>query len=59
MTFQNYVTVWKEADFARYFVNSVTITLPAILLNVLLSTLTAYGFARYNFPFKETFFSLY
>lgn len=58
MTFQNYVTVWKEADFARYFVNSVTITLPAILLNVLLSTLTAYGFARYNFPFKETFFSL-
>ncbi|TDX13278.1 MULTISPECIES: carbohydrate ABC transporter permease [Petrotoga] len=57
-TFQNYITVWKETDFARYFVNSVTITLPAIILNVLLSTLTAYGFARYNFPGKETFFSL-
>jgi len=57
-TLQNYATVWQRADFSRYFINTVTITLPAVLLNVLLSTLTAYGFARYDFPFKETFFSL-
>ena len=57
-TFGNYVFVWKEANFGRYFLNSVTITIPGVALNVFLSALTAYGFARYDFPFKEFVFSL-
>ncbi|HCZ05545.1 MAG: multiple sugar transport system permease protein [Thermotogota bacterium] len=57
-TFENYIFVWKEANFGRYFLNSVTITVPGVALNVFLSALTAYGFARYDFPLKEVIFSL-
>lgn len=35
-TFENYKTVWVEADFKLYFLNSLKITLPAVLLNVFL-----------------------
>ncbi|ABV33788.1 MULTISPECIES: carbohydrate ABC transporter permease [Pseudothermotoga] len=57
-TFENYAFIWKEADFGQYFLNSVMITIPGVLLNVFLSALTAYGFARYRFPLKEMVFSL-
>ncbi|HDP77685.1 MAG TPA: carbohydrate ABC transporter permease [Mesotoga infera] len=57
-TLKNYVSVWIEADFKLYFWNSVKITVPAVLLNVFLSSLTAYGFARFKFPGKELWFSI-
>jgi len=57
-TFKNYVRVWEEFGFARYFLNSVTITVPAVLLNVFLSSLTAYGFAKFKFPGKEIWFTV-
>lgn len=57
-TLSNYTKVWQEANFKLYFWNSVKIVVPAVLLNVLLSSLTAYGFARFDFPGKEIWFSL-
>ncbi|MCD6102430.1 MAG: carbohydrate ABC transporter permease [Thermotogaceae bacterium] len=57
-TLKNYKTVWEEADFKLYFLNSLKITVPAVLLNVFLSSLTAYGFARFDFPGKELWFSV-
>jgi multiple sugar transport system permease protein len=57
-TLSNYSEVWQEANFKLYFWNSVKIVVPAVLLNVLLSSLTAYGFARFDFPGKEILFSL-
>ena len=58
LTLDNFRSAWKVAPFARYFLNTfllVTITLSGQLL---LCTLAAYAFARFEFPGKETAFIL-
>ena len=58
LTLDNFRSAWKVAPFARYFLNTfllVTLTLSGQLL---LCTLAAYAFARFEFPGKETAFIL-
>lgn len=57
-TFDNYKEVWNMASFSKYFLNSTIIVIPAVLLNVFLSSLTAYGFARFKFPGKELWYTV-
>jgi ABC-type glycerol-3-phosphate transport system permease component len=56
--FSNFVEAWDEANFDRYFMNSVIIT--AVTLAGLLTTsiLAAYAFARINFWGKNIVFAL-
>jgi len=55
----NYQIVWEKNHFARYFGNSLLITTVAMLGSLLISSLTAYGFARFAFPGKEGVFRLF
>lgn len=52
----NYQIILEKVNIWRGFVSSVIIALPAVLLSAFFSTLTAYGFAKFNFKFKETLF---
>ncbi len=57
----SYVKGWRSVGritFTTYFVNTFTMVLPTVLFTVLSSYLTAYGFARYDFPMKKLFFTL-
>lgn len=59
--FTPYIEGWKTATeytFATYFKNTFMIVIPKIIFCLISSTLTAYGFARFNFRFKKIFFSL-
>ncbi|QMV41247.1 carbohydrate ABC transporter permease [Cohnella cholangitidis] len=55
----NYEVVWGKNHFARYFANSLLITSVAMVGALLVSSLTAYGFARFAFPGKEAVFRLF
>ena len=55
---ENYVEAWREANFSRYFVNSVIITVIAVSGDLVFCTLAAYAFARMEFPGKGFLFSL-
>lgn len=57
--FGNYATAWREADFSKYFLNSLTISIANTFLSLLIGTLSGYGFARLNFPGKKLLFNLY
>ncbi|SDD51723.1 carbohydrate ABC transporter permease [Auraticoccus monumenti] len=59
-TVQNYVDGWSvgNLNFSRYFVNSAIITIGQILGNLFACSLTAYAFARLEFPFKRVLFGL-
>ncbi len=57
-TFGNYVAAWTENDFSGYFVNSVFVAAGTVVGTLVLSSLTAYGFARYQFHGRETIFYL-
>lgn len=52
----NYDIILKKVNIWRGFVSSVIIAIPAVLLSAFFSALTAYGFAKFNFKFKEILF---
>ncbi|MGC4855607.1 carbohydrate ABC transporter permease [Micromonospora sp. DT4] len=47
-TFDNYVTAWDQAEFGKHFLNSVYITLPAVLLTLFLASCVAFVIARFR-----------
>jgi raffinose/stachyose/melibiose transport system permease protein len=50
---ENYAKIWGQADFGRYFMNSVTVTVFAVLLVVVMTTLSGYVLGRYQFFGKQ------
>ncbi|SEB85232.1 carbohydrate ABC transporter permease [Paenibacillus sp. GP183] len=52
----NYADVMKAAPFARYFGNSVSMTILITILQLLSSVLAAYAFARMSFKGRQTMF---
>lgn len=56
---QNYIEVWKSNHFGRYFVNSTFVSIATMILNVLISSMTAFGFAKFKFKGKEFIFKLF
>lgn len=59
MFFGNYITAWREANFALYTRNSVITTLLTIVGVVVTGTLASYAFARMQFPAKSLLFTAY
>ncbi|WP_055107219.1 carbohydrate ABC transporter permease [Paenibacillus ihumii] len=55
----NYFLVWNKNNFARYFLNSALVTVVSMVGSMLLGCLTAYGFARFQFPGKELLFRVF
>ncbi|GAB6087674.1 carbohydrate ABC transporter permease [Alkaliphilus crotonatoxidans] len=61
LDFSGYVRGWKtstEYTFSTYFMNSFKIVVPKVILTVISTTLTAYGFARFKFKGKKLLFSI-
>jgi sn-glycerol 3-phosphate transport system permease protein len=58
ITFDNFRSAWKVAPFARYFVNTFLLVTMTLAGQLLLCTMAAYAFARFEFPGKETAFIL-
>ncbi|MCK5313580.1 MAG: carbohydrate ABC transporter permease [Anaerolineales bacterium] len=56
--FGNFTEAWTEARFAKYFLNSVIITLTTITGLVVTSVLAGYAFARIRFFGKNVIFAL-
>jgi putative chitobiose transport system permease protein len=55
-TFQNFIETWRIFRLGRPFLNSILVTLAAVGLNLLLSSLAAYPLARLQFPGRTVVF---
>ena len=55
-TAANYVHAVTTQNFALYFANSLVVTVVSTAGSVLLSSMMAFAFARFEFRFKETIF---
>lgn len=53
---ENYIEIFNVVPFGRWFVNTVYITVLALLGTVVSATLVAYGFARFRIPGRDLFF---
>jgi multiple sugar transport system permease protein len=52
LTFENFTTAWHDSDMSRYFVNSVIITLPAVIVTLLLASGVAFAVSRLSIKFN-------
>ncbi len=54
----NYVEAWQRGHFDRYFMNSVYVAVPTVILVIVLSTLAAYAFSTMKFRGKDILFGI-
>jgi oligogalacturonide transport system permease protein len=58
--FKAYIDGWQTKTgytFTTYFANTFKIVIPKVLFTAVSCTITAYGFARFNFRFKKVMFA--
>ncbi len=58
LTLGNFVNAWDAAPFARYFLNTVLLVTMVLVAQLVLVTLAAYAFARFEFPGRNVLFAL-
>ena len=56
LLFSNYVEVWNAAPFGTFYINSIITTFSGLILEVIIGSLSAYAFARIEFPHRDTLF---
>ncbi len=56
--FSNYTEAFKMYDYKKYFLNSVFVTVVATMLTLLINSMAAFAFAKYNFRGRDGLFVL-
>ncbi|HEV2784667.1 MAG TPA: carbohydrate ABC transporter permease [Actinophytocola sp.] len=52
LTLANFTNAWRQSEMWTFFLNSVYITVPAVILTLLLASMVAFVVARLNFKFN-------
>jgi multiple sugar transport system permease protein len=52
LTLDNFGKAWQQADLPHYYLNTLVITLPGVVLTLLLSSFVAFGVSRFSFRFN-------
>ena len=58
LTLENFARAWEAAPFGRYFINTFLLVSMILACQLVLSTLAAFAFARYEFKGKTVLFAL-
>lgn len=58
LTLRNFARAWEAAPFARYFLNSFVLVTSILAVQLVLSTLAAFAFARLEFFGRDLLFAL-
>jgi sn-glycerol 3-phosphate transport system permease protein len=58
LTLDNFRRAWEAAPFGRYFLNSFLLVTMVLAAQLVLCTLAAYAFARFEFPGRDIAFAL-
>lgn len=57
-SFETINSVWINKHFNRYFLNSIQVVIPHILIILLLTTMFSYGIVFLKIPYSKTFFAI-
>lgn len=50
--FDNYVQAWTQGGFPNYFLNSVILTVPTVVLTLLIASMMAFAVSRFSWKFN-------
>lgn len=57
--FENYYLAIKEGEFGRYFLNSIFYTASVVIGIIIIASLAAYAFSRFEFPGRNLIFYIF
>jgi multiple sugar transport system permease protein len=52
--FNNFVAAWNQGGFGNYFLNSVIIVIPSVILILIFASMMAFAVSRYSWKFNVT-----
>lgn len=58
-TFDNYEEAWRAGNLGRHFLNSLIITVPAVVLTIFLASMVAFVLARFSYRFNLTLLAVF
>ena len=59
LNFQNYINAWTQANLPHYYLNTLIVVAPAMLLTLLLSSFVAFVVARFPFRYNLSLLMLF
>lgn len=57
-TFSNFYKLFSLVPYFKYYINSIIVTIPLLVMSMFFSSMAGFAFAGYNFPLKSFFFVL-
>lgn len=58
-TFDNVVRIWEKANFSTYFVNTLIVTVFAVIIVLIMTMLAGYAMGRYNFVGRKLIMGIF
>ena len=59
LTLDNYVRAWNDSELMRYFLNTVIIVIPAVIIVLFLASMLAFVLSRYSWRFNLAFLLMF
>ncbi len=59
LTLDNFATAWNSAELPRYFMNTLVIVIPAVILVLFLASMMAFAVSRYSWRFNLVLLMLF
>jgi len=59
LDFTNYINVWSQANLPYYYVNTLVIVVPGVLLTLLVSSMLAFAISQFSWKFNLTVLMLF
>ena len=59
LSFDNYIQAWNQAELPRFFMNTLVIVVPAVVLVLLLGSMMAFSVSRYSWKFNLSLLMLF
>jgi len=57
--FTNFAEVFKKIPFIRFYINSIFVSVVQTVLQIAISAMGAFAFAKLDFPLKNKLYGLY
>lgn len=52
LSFDNFVSAWTRGEFAQFYLNSLIVTIPAVILTLFIASMIAFAVSRFSWRFN-------
>jgi multiple sugar transport system permease protein len=59
LNLDNYTAAWEQAEMPQFFLNTIIITVPAVILTLMLASMVAFVVSRFSFKFNLSLLMLF